>query len=96
MQPGSRRCPVWEPPNCISAFADYVVLLASSNHDLQHALEVICSKCEAAGTGVSTFKSEIVDLCRTCLRDYIAQDYVVGELTFHAQEITCHLLETWA
>lgn len=38
--------------------ADDVVLLASSGHDLQHVLRLSSVECEAAGTRISTFKSE--------------------------------------
>uniref|UniRef100_A0A8C9VV72 ribonuclease H n=1 Tax=Scleropages formosus TaxID=113540 RepID=A0A8C9VV72_SCLFO len=39
-------------------FADDVVLLASSNQDLQCALEKFAAECEAAGMRISTSKSE--------------------------------------
>lgn len=45
-------------------FADDVVLLASSDRDLQHALERFAAECEAAGMRVSTSKSEAMVLCR--------------------------------
>ena len=45
-------------------FADDVVLLASSEHDLQRALEWFAAKCEAVGMRVSTSKSEAIVLCR--------------------------------
>ncbi|KAK3546351.1 hypothetical protein QTP70_025761, partial [Hemibagrus guttatus] len=45
-------------------FADDVVLLASSNLDLQHALGCFAAECEAAGMRVSTSKSEAMVLDR--------------------------------
>ncbi|KAK3567087.1 hypothetical protein QTP86_009780 [Hemibagrus guttatus] len=45
-------------------FADDVVLLASSNLDLQHALGHFAAECEAAGMRVSTSKSEAMVLDR--------------------------------
>ncbi|KAK9539560.1 hypothetical protein VZT92_004659 [Zoarces viviparus] len=45
-------------------FADDVVLLASSDRDLQHSLERFAAECEAAGMRVSTSKSEAMVLCR--------------------------------
>jgi len=45
-------------------FADYVVLLATSDRDLQHALEQFAAKREAVRMRVSTSKSEAMVLCR--------------------------------
>uniref|UniRef100_A0A672GTN4 Reverse transcriptase domain-containing protein n=4 Tax=Salarias fasciatus TaxID=181472 RepID=A0A672GTN4_SALFA len=45
-------------------FADDVVLLASSNPDLQHALGRFAAECEAAGMRISTSKSEAMVLDR--------------------------------
>ncbi|XP_016305013.1 uncharacterized protein LOC107660256 [Sinocyclocheilus anshuiensis] len=45
-------------------FVDDVVLLASSNQDLQHALEMFAAECEAAGMRISTSKSEAMVLSR--------------------------------
>ena len=45
-------------------FADDVVLLASSNLDLQHALGRFAAECEAAGMRISTSKSEAMVLDR--------------------------------
>uniref|UniRef100_A0A8C9SX65 ribonuclease H n=1 Tax=Scleropages formosus TaxID=113540 RepID=A0A8C9SX65_SCLFO len=45
-------------------FADDVVLLASSNQDLQRALERFAAECEAAGMRISTSKSEAMVLSR--------------------------------
>ena len=45
-------------------FADDVVLLASSDRDLQHALERFAAECESVGMRVSTSKSEAMVLCR--------------------------------
>jgi len=45
-------------------FADDVVLLASSDHDLQHSLGCFAAECEATGMRVSTSKSEAMMLCR--------------------------------
>ncbi|KAK9541149.1 hypothetical protein VZT92_001216 [Zoarces viviparus] len=45
-------------------FADDVVLLASSDRDLQHSLGRFAAECEAAGMRVSTSKSEAMVLCR--------------------------------
>ncbi|KAI3360043.1 hypothetical protein L3Q82_014376 [Scortum barcoo] len=39
-------------------FADDVVLLTSSNQDLQHALGWFAAECEVAGMRISTSKSE--------------------------------------
>ena len=39
-------------------FADDMVLLASSNHDLQHALRRFAAECETSGMKVSTSKSK--------------------------------------
>jgi len=44
-------------------FANDVVLLASSDHDLRHSLGHFAVKCEAAGMRVSTSKSEATVLC---------------------------------
>ncbi|KAK0140999.1 hypothetical protein N1851_021987 [Merluccius polli] len=46
---------------------NYVVLLASSDHDLQHALGRFAAECEAVGMRFSTFKSEAMVLCRKTL-----------------------------
>ncbi|KAK3569488.1 hypothetical protein QTP86_031417, partial [Hemibagrus guttatus] len=43
-------------------FADYIVLLAPSSLDLQHALGCFAAECEAAGMRVSTSKSEAMVL----------------------------------
>ncbi|GAA6085164.1 receptor-type tyrosine-protein phosphatase F-like, partial [Tachysurus ichikawai] len=45
-------------------FADDVVLLASSNQDLQRALGRFAAECEAAGMRISTSKSEAMVLSR--------------------------------
>ena len=45
-------------------FADDVVLLATSDRDLQHALGRFAAECEAVGMRVSTSKSEAMVLCR--------------------------------
>ena len=45
-------------------FVDDVVLLASSNCDLQHALGQFAAECEAVGMRISTSKSEAMVLCR--------------------------------
>jgi len=45
-------------------FADDVVLLATSERDLQHALGRFAAECEAVGMRVSTSKSEAMVLCR--------------------------------
>jgi len=45
-------------------FADDVVLLATSDRDLQHALGRFAAGCEAVGMRVSTSKSEAMVLCR--------------------------------
>ena len=45
-------------------FADDVVLLATSDCDLQHALGWFAAECEAVGMRVSTSKSEVMVLCR--------------------------------
>uniref|UniRef100_A0A672FD98 Reverse transcriptase domain-containing protein n=1 Tax=Salarias fasciatus TaxID=181472 RepID=A0A672FD98_SALFA len=45
-------------------FADDVVLLASSNQDLQHALGRFAAECEATGMRISTSKSEAMVLDR--------------------------------
>ena len=45
-------------------FADDVVLLAPSNHDLQLSLERFAAECEAAGMRISTSKSEAMVLSR--------------------------------
>lgn len=39
-----------------------VVLLASSNQDLQHAMEQFAAECEAAGIRISNFKSKAMVL----------------------------------
>ena len=39
-------------------FADDVVLLASSDRDLQLSLDRFAAECEAAGMRISTFKSK--------------------------------------
>ena len=44
-------------------FADDVVLLATSDRDLQHALGRFAAECEAVGMRVSTSKSEAMVLC---------------------------------
>lgn len=46
-QPWGGECLVWKPQNCVVAFADDVVLLASSDHDLQCALGRVAADCEA-------------------------------------------------
>ncbi len=46
------ECPVWGP----LLFADDVVLLASSDEDLQYALGQFAAECEAAGMRYSTCK----------------------------------------
>ena len=48
-------------------FADDVVLLATSDHDLQHALGRFAAECEVVGMRVSTSKSEAMVLCRKTL-----------------------------
>ncbi|XDV31537.1 hypothetical protein PO909_002528 [Leuciscus waleckii] len=45
-------------------FADDVVVLASSDQDLQHALGRFAAECEAAGMKISTSKSEAMVLSR--------------------------------
>jgi len=45
-------------------FADDVVLLPTSDRDLQHALGRFAAECEAVGMRVSTSKSEAMVLCR--------------------------------
>ncbi|XDV52909.1 hypothetical protein PO909_021551 [Leuciscus waleckii] len=45
-------------------FADDVVVLASSDQDLQHALGRFAAECEAAGMRISTSKSEAMVLSR--------------------------------
>jgi len=45
-------------------FADDVVLLATSDHDLQHALGRFAAECKAVGMRVSTSKSVAMVLCR--------------------------------
>ena len=45
-------------------FADDVVLLATSDRDLQHALGRFAAECEAVGMRISTSKSEAMVLCR--------------------------------
>ena len=45
-------------------FADDVVLLATSDRDLLHALGRFAAECEAFGMRVSTSKSEAMVLCR--------------------------------
>ncbi|KAI3370691.1 hypothetical protein L3Q82_007248 [Scortum barcoo] len=48
----------------VAAGNDVVVLLASSNQDLQHVLGWFAAKCEAAGMRISTSKSEAMVLDR--------------------------------
>ena len=45
-------------------FADDILLLATSDRDLQHALGRFAAECEAVGMRVSTSKSEAMVLCR--------------------------------
>jgi len=45
-------------------FADYVVLLATSDRDIQHTLRWFAAECEAVRMRVSTSKSEAMVLCR--------------------------------
>ena len=45
-------------------FADYVVVLAPSNQDLQHALARFSAECEAVGMRISTSKSEAMVFSR--------------------------------
>jgi len=45
-------------------FADDVVILATSDRDLQHALGWFAAECEAVGMRVGTSKSEAMVLCR--------------------------------
>ncbi|KAI3373161.1 hypothetical protein L3Q82_006482 [Scortum barcoo] len=45
-------------------FADHVVLLASSNQDLQHVLGQFAAECEGAGIRISTSKSKAMVLDR--------------------------------
>jgi len=45
-------------------FADDVVLLATSDFDLQHSLGRFAAECEAVGMRVSTSKSEAMVLCQ--------------------------------
>ncbi|TWW73415.1 hypothetical protein D4764_15G0008090 [Takifugu flavidus] len=45
-------------------FADDVVLLATSNRDLQHMLGRFATECEAAGMRIGTSKSEAMVLAR--------------------------------
>ncbi len=45
-------------------FVDDVILLAPSVCDRQHSLDWFATKCEAAGTWISTSKSEAVVLSR--------------------------------
>ncbi|KAI3368807.1 hypothetical protein L3Q82_025417 [Scortum barcoo] len=51
-------------PSGALLFADDVVLLASSNQDLQHVLERFAAECEVAGMRISTSKSEAMVLDR--------------------------------
>lgn len=44
-----------------------MVLLASSDYDLQHALEQFATKCEAAGMRINTSKSEAMVHCQQTL-----------------------------
>lgn len=48
------RVPSMMPLGCISRFADDVVLLASSDHDLQRTL--FTTECDTAGMRISTGK----------------------------------------
>ncbi|KAK0132165.1 Retrovirus-related Pol polyprotein from type-1 retrotransposable element R2 [Merluccius polli] len=45
-------------------FADDVILLASSDRDLQHALGRFAAECETVGMRVSTSRSEAMVICR--------------------------------
>lgn len=48
-------------------FADDVVLLASSDHDLQHTLEWFTAECNATVMRISTSKSEAIISCQNTL-----------------------------
>lgn len=48
---------------CLTLFEDDLVLLASSEWDIQHALGWFAAKCEVVGMKISTSKSEAIGLC---------------------------------
>ena len=52
-----------DPRIVLRLFADDVVLLVSSDHDLQRETGWFSADCEAAGIRVSTSKSETMVLC---------------------------------
>ena len=64
-------------------FADDVVLLATSDRDLQHALGRFAAECEAVGMRVSTSKSEAMVLCRKTVECFL---WVGSELLPQAKE----------
>jgi len=63
-QPGGGAGQVWGSRDRLSADADDVLLLASSDRDLRHSLGRFEAKCEPAGMTVSTSKSEARVLCQ--------------------------------
>ncbi|KAI3377251.1 hypothetical protein L3Q82_009155 [Scortum barcoo] len=64
--PFAKECGVQFGNHRISSllFADDIVLLASSNQDLQHVLGRFAAECEVAGMRISTSKSEAMVLDR--------------------------------
>ena len=55
---------VGDPKITSLLFADDVVLMASSDADLQRSLDQFAAECEAAGMRISTSKSEAMVLSR--------------------------------
>ena len=49
-------------------FADELVLLASSESGLQHALNGFAAACDIAGMKISTFKTEVLHILRNSVK----------------------------
>lgn len=47
---------------CLEAARVDMVVVASTNHDLQHALSQFATECEATGVGICTYGNEAMVL----------------------------------
>lgn len=65
-----------------------MVLLASSDYDLQHALEQFATKCEAAGMRINTSKSEAMVHCQQTLTNRM-DGWIDGLWGYSYDDIHC-------
>ena len=63
-------------------FVNCLVLLASSEAELQHALNSFAAACDIAGMKISTFKTEILHLSRNPVQCFLQ----VGDVSLHQVE----------